>query len=95
MSIIVASSLKCTSSDPKKKIQNSLNKFLDGASETLGDAFDMVAGLETAVSEISDSMDLLTGSMSSLLQDKLVDFVDTGLQAAKNFIFNKIIPHLK
>ena len=90
MSIIVASSLKCTSSDPKKKIQNSLNKFLDGASETLGDAFDMVAGLETAVSEISDSMDLLTGSMSSLLQDKLVDFVDTGLQAAKNFIFNKI-----
>ena len=90
MSIIVASSLKCTSSDPKNKIQNSLNKFLDGASDTLGDAFDMVAGLETAVSEISDSMDLLTGSMSSLLQDKLVDFVDTGLQAAKNFIFNKI-----
>ena len=90
MSIIVASSLKCTSSDPQNKIQNSLNKFLDGASDTLGDAFDMVAGLETAVSEISDSMDLLTGSMSSLLQDKLVDFVDTGLQAAKNFIFNKI-----
>ena len=28
--------------------------------------------------------------MSSLLEDKLSDFVDTGLTAAKNHIFNKI-----
>ena len=90
MSLTVASSLRCEPSDPQNKIQNSLTKFLNGASGALGNAYNMVDGLETAVSEISDSMSILTTGMSSLLQDKLVDFVDTGLQAAKNFIFNKI-----
>ena len=90
MSIVVASSLKCTANDPKAKITNSLNKFLNGASGALGDAYDMVAGLDTAVSEISDSMSIITTGMSTLLEEKLVSFVDTGLQAAKNFIMNKI-----
>ena len=90
MSIVVASSLKCTANDPKAKITNSLNKFLKGASGGLGDAYDMVAGLDTAVSEISDSMSIITTGMSTLLEEKLVSFVDTGLQAAKNFIMGKI-----
>ena len=90
MSIVVASSLKCTANDPKAKITNSLNKFLNGASGALGDAYDMVAGLDTAVSEISDSMSIITTGMSTLLEEKLVSFVDTGLQAAKNFIMGKI-----
>ena len=50
----------------------------------------MVSGLDTAVSEISASMTSLTTSMSSLLEDKLSDFVSTGLMAAKNYIFNTI-----
>ena len=89
MSIVVASSLKCTANDPKAKITNSLNKFLNGASGALGDAYDMVAGLDTAVSEISDSMSIITTGMSTLLEEKLVSFVDTGLQAAKNFIMGE------
>ena len=90
MSIVVASSLKCTAPDTAGKITNSLNKFLNGASGALGDAYDMVAGLDTAVSEISDAMSVMTTGLSTLLEEKLVSFVDTGLQAAKNFIMNKI-----
>ena len=90
MSIIVASSLKCTAPNTAGKITNSLNKFLNGASGALGGAYDMVAGLDTAVSEISDAMSVMTTGLSTLLEEKLVSFVDTGLQAAKNFIMNKI-----
>jgi len=90
MSIVVASSLKCTAPNTAGKITNSLNKFLNGASGALGDAYDMVAGLDTAVSEISDAMSVMTTGLSTLLEEKLVSFVDTGLQAAKNFIMNKI-----
>ena len=50
----------------------------------------MISGLDSAVSEISDSMSSLTTSLSSLLEDKLSDFVSTGLMAAKNYIFNTI-----
>ena len=90
MKITVASSLKCTAPNTAGVITNSLNKFLNGASGALGSGYDMVAGLDTAVSEISDAMSIMTSSMSTLLEDKLVDFVDTGLQAAKNFIFNRL-----
>ena len=86
---VVASSLRCDD-NTTSKITNSLNKFFNAASGGLGGAFDMVAGLDTAVSEISDAMSGLTNSMSNLLQNKLSDFISTGLTAAKNFIFNKI-----
>ena len=89
-SIPLAVSFDCTPPDNASKIQNSLTKFLNGASGKLGSAYDMVDGLNTAVSEISESMSSLTTSMSSLLEDKLSEFVSTGLTAAKNFIFNKI-----
>ena len=86
----LAVSFDCTPPENASKIQKSLTKFLNGASGKLGGAFDMVSGLDTAVSEISESMSTLTTSMSSLLEDKLSEFVSTGLTAAKNFIFNKI-----
>ena len=86
----LAVSFDCTPPENASKIQKSLTKFLNGASRKLGGAFDMVSGLDTAVSEISESMSTLTTSMSSLLEDKLSEFVSTGLTAAKNFIFNKI-----
>ena len=86
----LAVSFDCTPPENASKIQKSLTKFLNGASGKLGGAFDMVSGLDTAVSEISESMTSLTTSMSSLLEDKLSEFVSTGLTAAKNFIFNKI-----
>ena len=89
-SIPLAVSFDCTPPDNASQIQKSLTKFLNGASGGLGGAFDMVSGLNTAVSEISSSMSSLTTSMSSLLEDKLSSFVSTGLEAAKNFIFNKI-----
>ena len=86
----LAVSFDCTPPENASKIQKSLTKFLNGASGKLGGAFDMVSGLDTAVSEISESMSTLTTSMSSLLEDKLSEFVSTGLTAAKNHIFNKI-----
>ena len=89
-SIPLAVSFDCTPPENASKIQKSLTKFLNGASGKLGGAFDMVSGLDTAVSEISESMSTLTTSMSSLLEDKLSEFVSTGLTAAKNHIFNKI-----
>ena len=89
-SIPLAVSFDCTPPENASKIQKSLTKFLNGASGKLGGAFDMVSGLDTAVSEISASMTSLTTSMSSLLEDKLSDFVSTGLMAAKNYIFNTI-----
>ena len=89
-SIPLAVSFDCTPPENASKIQKSLTKFLNGASGKLGGAFDMVSGLDTAVSEISASMTSLTTSMSSLLEDKLSDFVSTGLMAAKNHIFNTI-----
>ena len=87
--VILAVSLRCEPSPTSSKISNSLTKFLNKASEGLGDAFDMIDGIDTAVGEISDAMESLTTSMSNLLQTKLVDFIDTGMLAAKNFIFNK------
>ncbi len=89
-SIPLAVSFDCTPPDNASKIQNSLTKFLNGASGKLGKAYDMVDGLNTAVSEISESMSSLTTSMSSLLEDKLSEFVSSGLSAAKDHIFNKI-----
>ena len=86
----LAVSFDCTPPENASKIQKSLTKFLNGASGKLGGAFDMVSGLNTAVSEISESMSSLTTSMSSLLEDSLSDYISTGLEAAKNFIFNKI-----
>ena len=80
----------CEPKNSSKKIEGALGKFLKGASGGLGGAFDMVSGLNTAVSEISDAMSGFTTSMSTLLEDKLSEFVGTGLTAAKNFIFNKI-----
>ena len=80
----------CEPKNSSKKIEGALGKFLKGASGGLGGAFDMVSGLNTAVSEISDAMSGFTTSMSTLLEDKLSEFVGTGLMAAKNFIFNKI-----
>ena len=88
--IPVAVSLKCTSTGSDgEKIEGPLNKFLNKASEGLGDAFDMIDDLDTAVSEISDAMSGLTSKMSNLLQNKLGEFVNSGLTAAKDFIFNK------
>ena len=89
-SIPLAVSFDCTPPENAAKIQKSLTKFLNGASGKLGGAFDMISGLDSAVSEISASMTSLTTSMSSLLEDKLSDFVSTGLMAAKNHIFNTI-----
>ena len=89
-SIPLAVSFDCTPPENASKIQKSLTKFLNGASGKLGGAFDMVSGLDSAVSEISASMTSLTTSMSSLLEDKLSEFVSTGLMAAKNHIFNTI-----
>ena len=89
-SIPLAVSFDCTPPENASKIQKSLTKFLEGASGKLGSAYDMVSGLNTAVGEISESMSTLTTSMSSLLEDKLSEFVSTGLTAAKNHIFNKI-----
>ena len=89
-SIPLAVSFDCTPPENASKIQKSLTKFLNGASGKLGGAFDMISGLDTAVSEISASMTSLTTSMSSLLEDKLSEFVSTGLMAAKNYIFNTI-----
>ena len=80
----------CIPKNDSAKISGALDKFLKGASGGLGGAFDMVSGLNTAVSEISDAMSGFTTSMSTLLEDKLSEFVGTGLMAAKNFIFNKI-----
>ena len=88
--IPVAVSLKCTTTAETGKIEGPLNKFLNKASKGLGDAFDMVGELDTAVSEISDAMSGLTSKMSTLLQDKLGEFINTGMLAAKNHIFNTI-----
>ena len=81
---------QCVPKTDASKIQKSLSKFLNKASKGLGGAFNMIDDLDTAVGEITEAMSGLTTNMSSLLQDKLTDFVDTGLMAAKNFIFNKI-----
>ena len=70
-SIPLAVSFACTPPNAASKIQNSLTKFLNGASGKFGKAYDMADGLNTAVSEISESMSSLTTSMSSLLEDKL------------------------
>ena len=89
-SIPVAVSLKCTSTGSEgEKIEGPLNRFLNKASKGLGEAFDAVSEIDTAVSEISDAMSGLTSKMSNLLQNKLGEFVNSGLTAAKNFIFNK------
>ena len=81
---------ECTPKADASKTQKSLSKFLNKASKGLGEAFNLVDDLDVAVGEITEAMSGLTTNMSSLLQEKLTDFVDTGLMAAKNHIFNKI-----
>ena len=80
----------CFPKNDSAKISGALGKFLKGASGGLGGAFDMVSGLDTAVGEISDAMSGFTTSMSTLLENKLSEFVGTGLMAAKNFILSLI-----
>ena len=81
---------ECTPKADASKIQKSLSKFLNKASKGLGEAFNLVDDLDVAVGEITEAMSGLTTNLSSLLQDKLTSFVDTGLMAAKNHIFNTI-----
>ena len=81
---------KCIPKSDASAISKSIAKFLNGASGGLGAAFNMIDGIDTAVGEITEAMSGLTTNLSSLLQDKLTGFIDTGLMAAKNFIFNKI-----
>ena len=81
---------ECVPKTDASAISKSISKFLNGASGGLGAAFNMIDGLDTAVGEITEAMSGLTTNLSSLLQDKLTGFIDTGLMAAKNFIFNKI-----
>ena len=81
---------ECIPKSDASKIQKSLSKFLNKASKGLGGAFNMIDDLDTAVGEITEAMSGLTTNLSSLLQEKLTGFIDTGLMAAKNFIFNKI-----
>tara|TARA_B100001113_G_scaffold264447_1_gene219398 strand:+ start:4822 stop:6756 length:1935 start_codon:yes stop_codon:yes gene_type:complete len=88
--VAVGVSYKCEPKAGASAITKSIAKFLNGASGGLGSAFSMVDGLDTAVGEISEAMSGITTKLSTLLQEKLIDFVDTGLMAAKNFIFNKI-----
>jgi len=90
MSIVLASSLKCTSAKAADEITGSLNKFFNGLSEGLGDAFEFVDMLDDTVSDIADAMDGITTVMTDLLETKLADFISTGLMAAKNLIFNKV-----
>ena len=90
MSLVLASSLKCTSSKAGEDVTSSLNKFFNGLSEGLGDAFEFVDMLDDTVSDISDAMDGITTVMTDLLETKLSDFISTGMLAAKNLIFNKI-----
>ena len=90
MSVVLASSLKCTSAKAADEITGSLNKFFNGLSEGLGDAFEFVDMLDDTVSDIADAMDGITTVMTDLLETKLADFISTGLLAAKNLIFNKI-----
>ena len=90
MEVTAAVSYKCEPKAGASAITKSIAKFLNGASGGLGDAYNMIDGLDTAVGEISEAMSGITTKLSTLLQEKLIDFVDTGLMAAKNFIFNKI-----
>ncbi len=90
MSIVLASSLKCTSAKAADEITGSLNKFFNNLSEGLGDAFEFIDELDDTVSDIADAMDGITTVMIDLLETKLADFISTGLMAAKNLIFNKI-----
>ena len=87
---VLAVSLKCSSDNTNLKVGNALTKFLDKATGGLGGAFDMIDSLDSAVGEISDAMEGLTTKISDLLQNKLTDFISTGLSAAKNFIFNTV-----
>ena len=88
--VLLAVSLRCEPSPNSSKIGGALTKFLTNASEGLGGALSMVDNIDNAVGEISDAMEGLTTSMSDLLQNKLTDFISTGLSAAKNFIFNTV-----
>ena len=88
--VLMAVDYDCFPKNDSARVEGALSKFLKGASGGLGGAFDMVSGLNTAVGEISDAMSGFTTSMSTLLEDKLSEFVGTGLMAAKNFIFNQI-----
>ena len=89
-SLVLASSLKCTSSKAGEEVTGSLNKFFNNLSEGLGDAFELVDLVDDTVGDIADAMSGITEAMSTLLEDKIINFIDTGLMAAKNFIFNKI-----
>ena len=46
--------------------------------------------VDDTVGDIADAMSGITEAMSTLLEDKIINFIDTGLMAAKNFIFNRI-----
>ena len=65
--VLMAVDYDCFPKNDSARVEGALSKFLKGASGGLGGAFDMVSGLNTAVSEISDAMSGFTTSMSTLL----------------------------
>ena len=87
--ITLANSLKCTSFDGETEVTSSLNKFFNKISEGLGDAFEFVDELDEVVSDIADSMEGLTTSMTDFLEESVIGFVSEGMTAAKNFLLNK------
>ena len=52
-SLVLASSLKCTSSKAGEEVTGSLNKFFNNLSEGLGDAFELVDLVDDTVGDLS------------------------------------------
>ncbi len=87
--VILASSLKC-STNTSSEITNALNGFFNKISTGLLDAVEIIDEINSTTELLVDAFSGFSTQLTTLLEDKLEDFLETALKGVQNFLFSKL-----
>ena len=87
--VILASSLKC-STNTSSEITNALNGFFNKISTGLLDAVEIMDEISSTTELLVDAFSGFSTQLTTLLEDKLEDFLETALKGVQNFLFSKL-----
>ena len=87
--VILASSLKC-STNTSSEITNALNGFFNKISTGLLDAVEIMDEISSTTELLTDAFSGFSTQLTTLLEDKLEDFLETALKGVQNFLFSKL-----
>jgi len=87
--VILASSLKC-STNTSSEITNALNGFFNKVGSGLLDAVEIVDEISSTAELLTDAFSGFSTQLTTLLEDKLEDFLEVALKGVQNFLFSKL-----